>query len=222
MYRLLSLEVALTGALTWATGAHWQLIISEIMYNPASDESPPNAVEWVEITNVSNEEVDLSGWRLADEDAPSGRIAEGVTLGAGAVLVLIPDILTPADFHAAWGPDIPVLPLSNWGRPLQFNLANNPSQDNEQLRLERANASVADEVNYDNTGDWPPSRPSGPSIYLLPGHFDAAANDAGAAWARSEPGGHGAWTNEITEVFNGRDIGSPGGAVRQTARDDAP
>lgn len=192
-----------------------QVVISEIMYNPASDESSPNGVEWVEIVNAGDEEADVSGWRLADEDAASGRIAEGVALAAGAVLVLIPDVITAEDFHAAWGPDVRVARLSHWGRPMQFNLANHPSSDNERLRLERADGGVADAVNYNDEGDWPPSRPQGSSIYLRPEHFDAAANDAGSAWARSEAGVHGARVNETTEIFNGRDVGSPGVAMRE-------
>ena len=51
------------------------VIISEIMYNPNSNEgsSPDyiNLVEWVEIYNNGDTTVDITGWGLMDED-PSG------------------------------------------------------------------------------------------------------------------------------------------------------
>ena len=44
------------------------VIITEIMYNPASTESR-GAAEWVEIANIGVQPVTLDQWRLADEDA---------------------------------------------------------------------------------------------------------------------------------------------------------
>lgn len=218
----------LLAVLTAAATAAAEVIICEIMYNPDSDESSPNDVEWVEIVNTGNQPVVLAGWRLADEDAQTGPIGpigengEDITLLPNGVLVLIPDTLTQADFHAAWGPDVSVARLAHWGRPGQFNLANQPAADNEQLVLQRADGSAVDTVNYQAADPWPASRPDGPSIYLLPGRFDSTANNAGSAWARSVVGRDGAKANHRTAIFDGEDIGSPGVVVRETVAEPQP
>lgn len=230
MHHNVSLRVGLLGAalmaVLWtvvpAGPARGDVLICEIMYNPASDESSPNDVEWVEIVNTGMAEVNLAGWRLADEDAATGPLAEGVALAPGAVLVLIPDTLTEADFQEAWGAEVRVARLSNWGRPNQFNLANRPDAVNELLTLQRADGSEADAVNYEAAEPWPPARPDGPSIYLLPGHFSVAANDAGSAWARSTVGRHDARANRRTAIFDGEDIGSPGAVVIETVVEPQP
>ncbi|HWB19151.1 MAG TPA: lamin tail domain-containing protein, partial [Phycisphaerales bacterium] len=43
------------------------IIITEIMYNPNSPEMV-GETEWVEIVNVSEHTVEMSNWRLDDED----------------------------------------------------------------------------------------------------------------------------------------------------------
>jgi hypothetical protein len=78
------------------------------------------------------------------------------------------------------------------------------------LRLVDADGSTVDEVNYDDEGDWPTDDPHGPSIYLLPEHLSAEANDGGAHWARSENGTfgvRGAWSGG---AYRQGDLGSPG------------
>lgn len=194
------------------------LIITEIMYNPASDEKPPAATEWVEIYNPTEAEVDVSGWHLADEDGRTGPIATGTKLGAKQALVLIPSECTPEAFAAAWGDGVKVAPLTDWGgRPGLSGLGNNPSPTNEKLALKRADDSISDLVHYDDEGDWPSDETDGPSIYLLPtpGTFSADGNDQGKAWARSRTGTHGAKACNGGEVFDTRDVGSPGVVVAE-------
>lgn len=190
------------------------VIITEIMYNPASSEKSPNDVEWVEIYNNGEESVDVSGWFLADEDARTGAIPAGTTLAAHQCLVLVPGMQTPQNFHAAWGPQVRVVPLDKWGLPGKFNLANDPSPENEILTLRSPDNAVADEVNFDDEGDWPTDTPPGPSIYLLPGKLTAADNDSGTSWARSQAGRDGARNNRLTAEFDGIDTGSPGFVTR--------
>lgn len=193
-----------------------QVLITEIMYNPASSEKFPNDVEWVEIYNNSDQPADISGWFLADEDGRTGPVPPQTQLAAHQALVLVPAAQTPEDFHAAWGPQARVVALGGWGLPGKFNLANDPSPQNEILTLRGADNAVIDEVNFDDEGDWPSDVPPGPSIYLLPDKLTSADNDSGASWSRSEAGKDGAQTNRLIDDFDGLDTGSPGDVPRRS------
>ena len=48
------------------------IVITEIMYNPASDETEPGVGEWIEIVNAGTSAVDLGGWVFDDEDGATG------------------------------------------------------------------------------------------------------------------------------------------------------
>jgi len=199
-----------------------QVVISEIMYNPNSnegwppdpnvpgDKGKPNSVEWVEIYNASDATVDISGWALADEDGQTGAVRDGVLLEPGEAAVLVPSSTTPAAFHAAWGGSFAVYPVTGWGDDGIYNLANGPSADNEILRLIDADGATVDEVNYDDEGDWPSDSPDGASIYLPHDKLDAELNDHGFNWKLSDKGIDGAKKNQPKGDFNGIDIGSPG------------
>jgi hypothetical protein len=191
------------------------IVITEIMYNPASNEEAPNKVEWVEIYNRSERPVDLAGWKLADEDGESSAFPDGAVLPAGQALVLIPDAQEAAGFHAAWPhrrgeKPFPVLRLEGWRRGGFGGLANSPSPTNEVLTLRRDDDSIADLVNFDDTDPWPSDTPEGPSIYLLPHAIDPDLNDDGRNWARSEPDTHHARNALPRAGFDKNDIGSPG------------
>ncbi|MEM6334345.1 MAG: lamin tail domain-containing protein [Planctomycetota bacterium] len=195
------------------------IVITEIMYNPASPEggwqrddgtTVDSKTEWVEIHNPTDAAVDLAGYRLADEDGQTGPFPPGTTLEPGATAVVIPIECTTPVFHAAWGGDIQTIEVTDWSWTGIQNLANSPSASNEVLTLRDAAGQVVDEVNFDDESPWPTDSPHGPSIYLLPGHLTPAANDAPAAWTRSTLGTHDARLCTPTRVFNGQDIGSPG------------
>lgn len=188
------------------------LVISEIMYNPASDEGSPVQTEWVEIYNPTQEAIDLTGWYLQDEDGRTQGVAGKITIDPSEAVVFIPSDQTVADFHAAWGDGIKVVPLADWQTGLR-GLANSPSDTNEHLALHRPDESVSDAVNYDDVDPWPNDGRGGASIYLLPNHIDAAANDAGANWANSEATVHGARYAQATTDYDARDVGSPGSVV---------
>jgi len=202
--------------------ARGQVVISEIMYNPNSnegwpadpndpdDKGKPNLVEWVEIYNAGDEPVDLSGWALADEDGQTKPLRDGVVLKPGEAAVIVPDGTTPTEFHAAWGGTYAVYPVKGWGEEGMYNLANGPSETNEVLRLINADETTVDEVNYDDEGDWPPDRPDGASIYLPLDKLDAELNDVGTNWKLSEKDVDGAKKNRAVGDFKGVDIGSPG------------
>lgn len=209
-----------------------QVVISEIMYNPDSFEGRPpdrndpndvgelNAVEWLELYNTGAEPVDIGGWVLSDEDGSTAPLPEGAVIEPGEAVVLVPSSQTVAGFRAAWGEQINVYPVGQWGDDGLYNLANGPSPVNERLTLLDAQGNLIDEVNYDDEGDWPSDRPDGPSIYLPPGMIDADKNDQGFNWRSSQPGTHGAKNNTVTGSFNGIDAGSPG-TVQADAENDS-
>lgn len=208
-------------ALTAFTGPHLtteptgpRVIITEIMYDPASDERRGES-EWVEIANVGDEPIDIKDWKLDDEDtqewAQWGPFS--CTLLPGQVAVLINgDATTEKEFREAWdvlddegNPTLSYLVIPvKWG-----SLANNASATNEILQLLDADGEVVCEANYESGGDWPSIRsPGGPSIYLT----DITVEDLndGTLWRASVVGRDGARNNRKTTIFNGTDIGSPG------------
>jgi hypothetical protein len=193
------------------------VMISEIMYNPASSENLPNDAEWVEIYNPADAAVDISGWYLEDEDGKTAGLPEGTLLNAKTAAVFIPAEQNVADFQAAWGEGFAVYPVSGWDRTGLWSLANSPGiekgQPNEVLTLRDAAGNVVDQVAFDDEGDWPRDTPQGPSIYVKPGRLNAAANDDGNQWLRSMHDQDGARGNTRTDDFDGEDIGSPGTVV---------
>lgn len=64
-----------------------QIFINEFIPNPIGSDTDN---EWIELINESNEEVNLSGWQLDDEEGGSNpfMIPEGTKIGANTFLVL--------------------------------------------------------------------------------------------------------------------------------------
>lgn len=201
-----------------ATAVSGQVIISEIMYNPASYEggigpdAPPNQTEWVELYNTGEEEVSLAGWYLKDEDGQTDPLPTSAKIGPGEAVVLIPGVQSVTDYREAWGKGFQVFKVKGWaqGKNPLSNLANSPSPSNEVLTLCNKKDQVVDEVNYDDEDGWPSDSPHGASIVLVPGKIDAASNDSGSSWARSEKGKLGAQHASKTKEYSDKDIGSPG------------
>jgi hypothetical protein len=210
--------LSLLSACGLACPAVGQVIISEIMYNPASYEGgigpddPPNQTEWVEVYNAGDKEVSLAGWRLQDEDGKTVGLPASAKIKPGEAIVLIPGVQSVADFREAWGKGFQVFPLKGWheGDDPMSNLANSPSETNEILTLRNKKGEVIDEVNYDDYNPWPSDSPQGPSIALKPDKLDAESNDDGANWVRSEAGEGGAKNAKKTEEYKDQDVGSPG------------
>ena len=107
------------------------LVITEIMYNPDSGEIPNGIAEWVEIYNSGNTVVNISGWKLSDEDGATDGVAAGTLLNPYEVLVLVSSQQTLAEFQTAWGSGFRAIQLGNWIGT--GSLANDPSPTNEIL-----------------------------------------------------------------------------------------
>ena len=188
-----------------------RVVITEIMYNPASDERRGEA-EWVEIANVGDAPIELANWRLDDED--TRRLDDWgvftITLAPGQVAVLInADATNESEFRGAW--DLPsesaaeyTVIATSWG-----GISNNPSVENEVLRLLDADGQTVCEANLQSTNGWPRlSAAGGPSVHLT--DLQAVDLNDGSVWKASEAGVDGARICRSIGVFNGRDIGSPG------------
>lgn len=205
-----------------------KVVITEVMYNPASDEAN-GETEWVEIANLGDSVAELVDWKLDDEDTKSNEqwSTFSCSLKPGEVAVLVNvAAVTESTFREAWdSSDAPanytIIPVK-WG-----GLANSPSATNEVLRLLEANGAVVCEVNLENGGAWPKvSVAGGPSIVLAaPRASDAtdpAALNDGARWTLSRKGESGAVECRQIAPFNGRDIGSPGRLPAPVASASAP
>ena len=179
------------------------IVISEIMYNPASDETSPGVGEWIEIVNTGTGVVDLGGWLFDDEDVTNwGAIPSGTILNPNQIAVFFDSAFTTAAiFRADWAvPSSALVVGISWG-----SLANTPSATNEILQLLNNVGVQMDVVNFDDTTPWPAAA-DGPSIYLK---NLAADNNSGANWGRSSTGAAKAVSPTGPE-FSASDSGSPG------------
>ncbi len=199
---LVGASAAAMASLSVADG---KIVITEIMYNPASAERK-NQTEWVEIANVGDAPVAMRGWKLDDEDKDNFG-AFNVTLDPGGVAVLINgDECTEAQFRGAWDSasapkrTYTVIPVA-WG-----SLANTPGPDNEILQLLDDRGAVQCEVRQTG-GGWPKVGSGGASIVLIdPHHSDASS---GPSWQKAAVA-NGAFACAVNEVFDKPDMGSPG------------
>ncbi|MBV7329304.1 lamin tail domain-containing protein [Chloroflexi bacterium TSY] len=190
-----------------------QILITEIMYNPASAE---NDWEWVEIYNAGSQTVDLAGYVLDDINSvvvSGSNISAGtIDPGASALLFNI-DAITAADFAAAWGAGINLIPVTQWN-----TLSLNNSGDQVGLwdtvasytNDNQTHANTIITVNYATSGVWPSADGAG-SIYLTDLSLDSSN---GNSWALSTVGASTpvftAYQSNPSGGNSGSDIGSPG------------
>ena len=180
------------------------IVITEIMYNPDTEETSPGVGEWIEIVNDGNFPVDLGGWTIDDEDNTNwSAIPAGMILNPRQVAVFFDeDFATEAEFRSDWQVPASSLVIGlSWG-----SLANSPSATSEILQLVDTASTIADQVNYDDSGDWPSDSTDGPSIHLVGVELD---NDVGTAWARSIAGVDDA-ISPVGALYSTTDAGSPG------------
>ncbi len=170
------------------------VVISEIMYHPASEE---DADEFIELLNVGSEPVDFSGWRIS---GGIDLLLPGITLQPGQAVAIAADV---AAFQASYGAELPVI------GPWTGRLGN----QSETITLRNEADQVVDRVTYADEGDWA-RRGRGPDDR---GHFGwvwldehdgggkslelvnpAMPNDFGQNWAASlVSGGTPGATNSI-------------------------
>ncbi len=143
------------------------IVINEIMYNPAGSLGLDDYFEYLELYNNSGFDVDISGWSFAQ--GITYVFDEGTILADANYLVVA---RVPDSIIAYYG-------ITNLVGPFSGALSNG----GETLELVDANATSMDIVTYDDGGEWP-SDPdgSGPSLELIDPNFD---NSLAESWAAS-------------------------------------
>jgi len=187
-------------------------IITEVMYNPDSNE---NSWEWVELYNPGVTAIDLAGWVFDDDDNPgiggAANIATGSIPAGGTAILFDGDALTAADFAAAWGSGINLVPVSNFS-----TLGNGGCHIGIWSSFATydggsggAFVNQLDDIDFGSAGF--PSSTNGRSIYLIDLDSD---NSVGANWALSTEGGvtpaYTGYSSALAAGNTGEDTGSPG------------
>jgi len=112
-----------------------QIVISEIMYHPASEDSRE---EFIELLNLGTEAVDLTGWKI---DKGVQFEFPAISLAAGERLVVAANLFS---FQAAYGNITNV--IGGWTGQL--------SNQSEAIAIEDASGKRIDRVEYADGGDW--------------------------------------------------------------------
>src|SRR5258706_5662021 len=126
--------------LLFASAAHADVMINEIMYHPLQPQfgAEPTGEEFVELFNTGTNAVNLNGWRF---NKGISFTFSNITLAAGAYLVVSPDLNTFAQRHPG---------VSNVVGNCDGILSNN----GETIELKDADDNVVDSVAYGTEGDW--------------------------------------------------------------------
>ncbi len=197
-----------------AGGAASGLLISEIMYNPASAEDD---WEWVEVYNNTNAVIDFASNPYVLDDDDLGPLSEAnVTTGSipiGGVAILYNDDISAQNVADAWGAANNYIPVANWP-----GLANGSDvvgiwDDFNTYEMDEANMVLDGAVataSYTDAPPFPFDNGSG-SIYLSSLTADPVD---GANWLLSDPADgisfNASPAIDGQEDHPGGDIGSPG------------
>lgn len=158
------------------------LIVSEIMYNPSTDQDH----EYIELHNISEASLDLTGVGFAD--GISFVFADGTSIAPGAYLLVVRDVTA---FEERYGTGLPVIGsyeqgLSNEGEDIELSLG----------------ATVIHRFEYNDRAPWPLGADGGGSALVLYQTSDNSGVDI------LDPLGHGQAVNWRQGVSGG----SPGTA----------
>ncbi|HHZ81493.1 MAG TPA: lamin tail domain-containing protein, partial [Flavobacteriales bacterium] len=176
--------------------------ISEIHYNPSTQQGSDNLWEFVEIYNHHEFGLDISGWHLAD--AVNATVPPNTWLESGAYAVFANDT-------ASYNQLLPftlVIPFSGnagsfyrkCGVSFSIPFSGNSSLHNsgETIRLLRADGSQSDYVEYSDYGGWPAEPDGGgptlewkgpvyenslPSSWTPSNAFGGSPGSANSTWA---------------------------------------
>jgi hypothetical protein len=203
-------------------GAAPGLIISEIMYDPASAEP---AWEWVEVYNNTGSTIDFGATHYVfDDDDEASLATANITSGTiaqGAVGVLFNASAsgnTLANMQAAWGAGINFIPVTTWtdltngGDTIAVwsSLAAYLSETQSTMSPRRTTQNAAAVLAYDDNVSlgWPNDNDAG-SIFLA----NLTSNPATpSSWTLSNNNNSSTPQQVLAEVVDhpGGDVGSPG------------
>jgi len=115
-------------------------VISEIHYNPSTQQGADSEYEFIELMNPHPFALDLSGWSLAD--GVDATFPPGTFIPAGGFLLTANDTTT---YRSLLGPFVQLIPWSG---------ASSLHNSGETLRVMRPDGTEADVVTYSDTGGW--------------------------------------------------------------------
>jgi hypothetical protein len=203
-------------------GAASGLVISEIMYDPAS---PEPGWEWVEVVNNTGSTIDFGATHYVFDDDDDGSLVtaniNSGTIAQGAVGVLYnasANGSTLADMQVAWGAGVNFIPVTAWteltnsGDTLaiwsSLGAYQSETQSPTSPRRTTNNAAIAVTFDDSTTTGWPANNNAG-SIFM-PNLTNTPS--AGASWLRSDNTNSSAPQAVLAEVVDhpGGDTGSPG------------
>lgn len=158
--------------------------ISEIHYNPSTEQGTDSEWEFVEIYNPHVFGLDLSGWKL--EDAIHATVPEGTFMESNSYVIFANDTAS----YVGELPEFTVL--------LPFSSSSSLHNSGETIRLLRADGSEANQVTYSDYNGWP-SEPDGggaslewrgpayenslPESWISSNAFGGSPGSANSAWA---------------------------------------
>jgi hypothetical protein len=121
------------------TSCDYDVIVSELNYN-SSDMN--NSDDWVELKNISGQDLNIGGWRLRDEGGNTYQILDGTMLNEDAYLVLVRNEADFSDVH-------PV--IQNTVGPMNVALSNS----GDQIKLYDASNVLIQSFVYAPSAPWP-------------------------------------------------------------------
>jgi hypothetical protein len=201
-------------------GATSGLVISEIMYDPASNEP---AWEWVEVFNNTGSTLDFGATHyVIDDDDDASLTAANITSGTitqGATGVLFnANANTLANMKAAWDESVNFVPVTTWtdlsnvGDTIAIwsSLSAYQSETQSAMSPRRTTNNAAAVVAFDDNtaAGWPNNNNAG-SIFLANLTSDPATP---ASWTLSNNNNSSAPQAVLSDVVDhpGGDVGSPG------------
>lgn len=141
------------------------LVITEIMYNPASEQGNDSDFEFLELHNPDTVDVAVGGWKLMN--AVAFTFDDSVVVPAGGFVAVVRnleamDTLIPSEAIA-----------------VQWNSGESLNNTGETIELWRADGTLSDEVPYEDNDGWI-SQPDGggPSLELIDIVLDNSLPDA--------------------------------------------
>ena len=153
-------------AVTAHAGIGNDVIVTEVFFNPSCDEAE---TEWVEITNVGLIPVDVSNWRLADEDnnSPSDPFGSGAIFDPDSQTIIPGAVALGTDGCDFAGEECMVvnsvilqpgesaIVMSSWEYPAEFNQlpASGSHRDGRANTIQDFIASWGVDTDEDGFGD---------------------------------------------------------------------
>lgn len=208
------IKVTLLALLSLVCSAHSAVVISEVLFNEVGSDT---SGEWIEIHNNGSLVVDLTDWKIGDEETSGGtgegegmfRFPSGSTIGSGAVQIVA---VSASRFSAVYGfsptyeigtggdsPLIPDLTVYNpWDPEVTARNTINMANTNDHILLLNSTDVLVDAAHWGNTFQFNPGLGTaldGQSYYRVDPSTDtdtaadwAGTTDTGVSVTRSSPG----------------------------------